>query len=106
MCRGAGGRPVYMCAAYECAVLLTLFALFVLVCTCVIRRYKTFSFILENYPTLTRVLVSFWRAVARRKNVHFPFPQVDGLGHFCSVLRIALEGNFWVKTACQSGVFF
>ena len=96
MCRGAGVRPVYMCDAYERAVLLTLFALLVLVCTCVIRRYKTFSLILEKYPTLTRVSDSLRRASSRRRNVHFPFPQVDGLGHFCSVLRIALQGNFWV----------
>ena len=68
--------------------------------------YKTFSLILENYPTLTRVSASLKRSPACSKKLRFPFAQVGALGQFCSVLRIALEGNFWVQNACQSGVIF
>ena len=70
------------------------------------RCYKTFPFILEKYPTLTRVSASLKRSPARRKNVRFAFCLVDALGQFCSVLRIAQNGNFWVQNACQSGVIF
>ena len=44
--------------------------------------YTTFSLILENYPTLTRVSASIKRSPARRKKLRFAFVQVGALRHF------------------------
>ncbi|WP_244049111.1 hypothetical protein, partial [Fannyhessea vaginae] len=65
-----------------------------------------FWFILENYPTLTRVSASIRRASCRRKKLRFPNAQVGALRHFWSLRAIAQNGNFWAQNACQSGVFF
>ena len=69
-------------------------------------RYKTFSLILENYPTLTRVSGSLRRSPAPLKNVRFPNAQLGALWYFGSLRAIAQNGNFWVQNACQSGVIF
>ena len=69
-------------------------------------RYKTFSLILENYPTLTRVSASLKSAAAHCKNVCFLFAQVGALGPFGLVRKTCQKGNFSVQNACQSGVIF
>jgi len=69
------------------------------------ERYKTFAFILENYPTLTRVSGSLKHSPGCRKKLRFLFAQVGALGHFDLCSTVPSLPIFGSKTRVKVGYF-